>query len=291
MLRRPGIYGRDEMAERLVLEAMAAVDGSLVRWHAECDGLRERRAFSVTGVRGAYSNILPAGALRNAVASVYAGIAHRCGWLDLDRVLSDREYRRMATQVGEWIVEDRTLSSVLATFDSPSLWIGGTSGFYPKALAYATADPGDDLIVVHAWNSLAVGAGAEVPGVYPEPAVLAVQHRAGDFPSSFSFTPEGLRRRPRADQPSPIRRTVWVFHGDRARYASAVFETAEAGLAWAAGHRVTGVLAEYPDGGAYDAAVAEGRFTPSQPHHGTAGHVAGFGPGLQHHHLTDGHRD
>ncbi|MEV0326961.1 hypothetical protein AB0H63_11010 [Micromonospora echinospora] len=35
VLRRPGMYGRDEMAERLLLEAMAAVDGSLKRWRAE----------------------------------------------------------------------------------------------------------------------------------------------------------------------------------------------------------------------------------------------------------------
>ncbi|XVQ85099.1 hypothetical protein ACQP2K_40870 [Microbispora siamensis] len=46
MLRRPGMYGGDEMAERLLLEAMAAVDGSLTRWWAECDRLRERDAFT-----------------------------------------------------------------------------------------------------------------------------------------------------------------------------------------------------------------------------------------------------
>jgi hypothetical protein len=55
VLRRTGMYGRDELAERLLLEAMAAVDGSLDRWQAECDGLRERGGFAATGVMGAPS--------------------------------------------------------------------------------------------------------------------------------------------------------------------------------------------------------------------------------------------
>jgi hypothetical protein len=82
---------------------------------------------------------------------------------------------------------------------------------------------------------------------------------------------------------------IWIFHGDHARWASGVFATSEAGLLWAAEHRVTGILAEYSIGGAYDVAVSEGRFTPTRPHHGTPNHVAGFSPGLQHFHLTDGH--
>src|SRR5688572_12804718 len=116
VLRRPGMYGRDEMAERLLLEAMAAVDGSLTRWRAECDGLRDRLAFTATGVRGAYCNVLPADALREATASIYAGIANRCGWLDLDRALSTAEYQQLAADIGEWVAQDRTLSQVIETF-------------------------------------------------------------------------------------------------------------------------------------------------------------------------------
>jgi mutator protein MutT len=84
------------------------------------------------------------------------------------------------------------------------------------------------------------------------------------------------------------RPTVWIFHGKHARYASGVFETSDAALAWAAENRVTGILTEYLFGGAYDAAVRQGRFRPSKPHHGTAEHVAGFSPGLRHIHLTEG---
>ncbi|TDC59422.1 hypothetical protein E1258_17985 [Micromonospora sp. KC207] len=206
VLRRPGMYGRDETAERLVLEAMAAVNGSLSRWWAECDGLRERRAFTATGVRGAYCDVLPAGALRDATASMYAGIAHRCGWLDLDRALSKAEYRQLMADLDGWVAQDRTLSEVIETFGAPSLWIGGTNSFYSKTFAYTTADPDDHLICLHLWNTIAnVAPDARLRGVHPEPVVLAVRHRPGDFSGSFSFTPEGLRRRPTRDQQSPLR--------------------------------------------------------------------------------------
>jgi hypothetical protein len=291
VLRRPGMYGRDETAERLLLEAMAAVDGSLERWRAECDHLRERDAFSATGVMGAYSDVLPANALRGATASLYAETAHRLGWLELDRTLSAAEFRQMAADIGGWVARDHTLPEVLGAFGTPSLWIGGTGRLYPKTLAYAATDHGD-LICLHLWNAYATSApGAGSRGVHPEPVVLAARHRPGPFPGSFSFTPEGLRRRPSADRRGPRRSAVWIFHGDRARYASGAFDTVDAGLAWAAGHRVTGILAEYPRGGAYDVAVGEGRFTPSTAQHGTAEHVAAFGPGLRHIHLTDGRPD
>ncbi|MEV6816677.1 hypothetical protein [Micromonospora sp. NPDC051296] len=74
VLRRPGMYGRNEIAERLLLEAMAAVDGSLTPWQAEFDLLRDRGAFTATDVI-----VLPVGAVRDATASVYAEIAHRFG--------------------------------------------------------------------------------------------------------------------------------------------------------------------------------------------------------------------
>jgi hypothetical protein len=286
------MYGRDEMAERLLLEAMAAVDGSLERWWAECDGLRDRDAFASTGVMGAYSNVLPADALRDATASVYAEIAHRLGWLELERALSEAEFQQLRRDVGDWVTQDRTLSEVIETFGPPSLWIGGTNPFFAKTLAYTTADPAQNLICFHLWNAFAnIPAGIELQGVHPEPVVLAVRHRPGSFPDSFSFTPEGLRRRPTTDQRSPLRSTTWVFHGDRARYASGVFDTLDAGLVWATEHQVTGILAEYAYGGAYDVAVSEGRFTPSKAYHGTADHVAAFGPGLRHLHLTDGRCD
>ncbi|MET7672977.1 hypothetical protein [Micromonospora luteifusca] len=204
VLRRPGMYGRNELAERVLLEAMAAVDGSLTRWRAECDGLRERNAFAPTGVMGAYSNILPSGAVRNATASVYAEIAHRLGWLELDRALTGAEFQQLSTDIDDWVARDRTMSAVIEAFGPPSLWIGGTNPYYPKTLVYGMAGPDHDLICFHLWNAFANSAPeTRLQGLHPEPVVLAVRHRPGAFPGSFSFTPEGVARRPTSDQQRP----------------------------------------------------------------------------------------
>jgi hypothetical protein len=273
-LRRPGMYGPDESSLRLLMDAMAVVDGRREDWAAEFDALRSRDAFAPTGVAGAVSTVLPSTARLDAAASVYARVAHRLGWLDLDRALSAGEYGRLVEAIPEWVAEDRTLTAVIDSFGDPSVWIGGSNPHYPKTLVYASSSPADEHVCFHLWNDA---------DTHPEPVLLAVGHRPGRFPDSFSFTPEGRLRRPRDDRP-----TVWLFHGDRARHAAGAFTTRADGLAWAAEHEVSGVLAEYPIGGSYDVAVREGRFTPTRPHHGTAEHVADFSPGLEHVHLTDG---
>ncbi|CAM3103334.1 hypothetical protein STSO111631_00685 [Stackebrandtia soli] len=85
---------------------------------------------------------------------------------------------------------------------------------------------------------------------------------------------------------------VWIFHGQGTQFASAVFASTDDGLAWAARHRVTGILSRYPVGdGCYDIAVREGQFRPSKDHHGTPEHIARFGPGPHHVHITDGATD
>jgi hypothetical protein len=90
----------------------------------------------------------------------------------------------------------------------------------------------------------------------------------------------------------PVIEKVWIFHGDGAHFASGVFVDRAQGLAWIARHRLTGILTEYPVGdGCYDIAVRSGRFTPSKPHHGTPGHVAGFSPASDHVHVRDGAPD
>lgn len=88
-------------------------------------------------------------------------------------------------------------------------------------------------------------------------------------------------------------RTVWIFHGDEARHAAAVFDTEADGARWIASHKLTGILTEYPVGdGCYDIAVGEGHFHPTKPHHGTPSHIAAFSPGWTRHvHFQDGHTE
>lgn len=84
--------------------------------------------------------------------------------------------------------------------------------------------------------------------------------------------------------------TVWVRHGEGARFASGVFRSRDDGLAWIKQHSLTGLLTEYPLGvGAYDDAVARGLFRPTREHHGTPAHIAQFSPGrTEHVHVVDG---
>jgi hypothetical protein len=93
---------------------------------------------------------------------------------------------------------------------------------------------------------------------------------------------------------SPAKRpTIWIFHGEGAPFASAVFQHTAEALSWANKHHLTGTLTEYPVGdGCYDIAVANGHFTPHKPHHGSPDHVARFSPSrTEHIHLRDGQPD
>lgn len=87
-----------------------------------------------------------------------------------------------------------------------------------------------------------------------------------------------------------LSQSVWLFHGDGARYAAGVFATKKDAMTWVAQHRLSGLLTEYPLGvGAYDHAVAQGWFLPTKDHHGSPAHIAHFSPGrTEHVHLRDG---
>ncbi|MFC7243739.1 hypothetical protein ACFQO7_14790 [Catellatospora aurea] len=199
-LRRPGMYGRDEAGPRLLMEALAVVDNRLADWTAECDGLRSRGAFTATGVAGAFVALVPEQVRQTAAAAVYAQIAHRLGWLDLDHALPAESYHRLAAEVQDWTGQDRTLAEVVDAFGPPSLWIGGSNRLYPKSLCYTTAT-GEDLVCFHLDGAAIPQQGEqEQHSVDGEPALLAVGHRPGRFLDSFSFTPQGRRRQP-ADEP------------------------------------------------------------------------------------------
>lgn len=178
-LRRPGIYGHDEMAEWLLLETTAAAHDRLDEWKAQYDRLQQSELHSSTGVAGAYRQWLPENAVRSATASAYATIAHRLGWLRLDRTAQ-------LTGVARWAAEDRTETDVVTEFGEPSVRIGGTNPFFPHTLLYAA--PGTDPVLFHVWNARPP---SSLQGVHPSPVLLVVRHEDG-----FTFTPEGLRRRP-----------------------------------------------------------------------------------------------
>jgi hypothetical protein len=88
-------------------------------------------------------------------------------------------------------------------------------------------------------------------------------------------------------------RSVWVFLGEHAHWPSGIFTSREAAVQWIAGHRLTGMITEYPlDAGMYDWAVARGVFRPSKPEHVVPEFIGGFTTAVQEHgHFTDGVHD
>jgi hypothetical protein len=189
-LRRPGMYG-SELAIRLFLDAVAFADAAEQAWQKELEGLRTRRALSATGVAGAFLDLW-GDAHEGSVASVYAEIAHRQGWLRLDRTLTSAEHDVIRRVSATWCRKDRLLSDIVTAFGPPSVLFGGNNPNYPKTLAYATDRPDDGLLCFHLWNSFVPSPSPSSASVHAEPVLWAF--RDGGtllFTDGFIFTPEG----------------------------------------------------------------------------------------------------
>jgi hypothetical protein len=81
-------------------------------------------------------------------------------------------------------------------FGPPSLLIGGTNPFFGKTLAYLTSHATEPITFFHFWNGSDPQAERARPRIYDEPVLLAVGAGRGAFKDTFTFTPEGGRRRP-----------------------------------------------------------------------------------------------
>ncbi|MGW5190605.1 hypothetical protein ACWEOO_15210 [Kribbella sp. NPDC004138] len=188
-LRRPGMWG-GEVTIRLFLDAVAFVDGGHEEWGREHDDLRARAAFTSVGVRGAFAAILPRYADTDAaVASVYAEIAWRHGWLTVDRTLPDQEHRQLSADSGRWGARDFQLDEIQAELGPPSVLFGGHNPRYGKTLAYAPTDRDSGLVCLHFAGTYDWTA----PDPQPEtqPVLVAVRYGGGAFADTFTFTPMG----------------------------------------------------------------------------------------------------
>ena len=86
--------------------------------------------------------------------------------------------------------------------------------------------------------------------------------------------------------------SVWVFNGARSNFPSGVFRSLDHAERWIERHRLTGTLTLYPlDTGVYDRALAEGHFSPAQPHQATPEFIGRFtSASMEHHHYEEGRR-
>ncbi|MFJ9447359.1 hypothetical protein ACIRRH_36750 [Kitasatospora sp. NPDC101235] len=130
------------------------------------------------------------------MASVSAEFAHRQGWLRTDRVLSTDEYASMLAVIDPWAAHDRVWADVTSFFDSPSVLFGGTNPYYGKTLGYVTADLSAPMLFFHLWNGTDPDAAPSWPPAREQPLLLAIRRGDAPFAASFTYTPEGHRRRP-----------------------------------------------------------------------------------------------
>lgn len=193
-LRRPGMYG-GELSIRLIIDHLLHLERGDEAWAEEMQSLESRGAWTSTGVSGAFRALVP-GDYESGMASVYSEFARVRSWLKADRTLRTDEYDQLRTQISAWAIHDHSLSEVLNTFGPPSVWLGGTNPYYGKTLGYLTEPVDKPMIFFHLWNGADPDAESAWPPRYDEPVLLAVRHGAGDFETSFTFTPEGIKRRP-----------------------------------------------------------------------------------------------
>ncbi|OUC91220.1 hypothetical protein [Streptosporangium minutum] len=195
-LRRPEMFG-GETALLLLLDHLVYAERQDEAWAEERQAMESRGAFTPTGVTGAFRALVP-GAYQCGVASVYAEFVRARGWLQADRVLTADEHESMRQKLSTWVAQDRVLSEVLETFGPPSVLFGGNNPLYGKTLGYLTDQAKEPMLFFHLWNGTDPEAESTWPPIYDEPVLLAVRYGTGPFRDTFTFTPEGHKRRPEA---------------------------------------------------------------------------------------------
>jgi hypothetical protein len=193
-LRRPGMFG-GEPALWMLFDHLLFAEGSPEAWDEAKERLRERGAWSATGVGGVFRGMIR-GRHDSDAASVYAEFAHRRGWLKPDRVLESRAHQALVAEVRAWAGVDRVWPDIVAEFGEPSVLFGGTNPLHSKTLAYVSEDTGRPVVFFHLWNGDLDKDSPGWPPAFPQPVLWAVRFGAGPFTETFTRTPQGHRLRP-----------------------------------------------------------------------------------------------
>lgn len=83
---------------------------------------------------------------------------------------------------------------------------------------------------------------------------------------------------------------IWVFNGERSVLPSGVFSSRGLAESWIAEHKLSGILTAYPlDQGAYQWAIQQGVFTPTEDYQQEAKFIGRFtSAALEHYHYENG---
>ncbi|MFD7945341.1 hypothetical protein [Streptomyces sp. NPDC059744] len=198
-LRRSGMFG-GEMALRTLLDHLLFVERQPEAFAQQQQAWEDRGVWSGTGVTGAFRDLIPGRNYECGMASVYAEFAQQRGWLKPDRALGTDAYEALKGRARQWAGKDRTWADVTSEFGAPSVLFGGNNPLYGKTLGYLSQDPERPMVIFHLWNGSPPGA-ESWPPEHEQPLLLAVRYGEGPFRQSFTFTPEGQRRKPAFAEP------------------------------------------------------------------------------------------
>ncbi|MFH8385475.1 hypothetical protein ACH4E7_31835 [Kitasatospora sp. NPDC018058] len=193
------MYG-GETALRLLFDHLLFVERQPEAFARQQRAWKGRGVWTATGVAGVFQDLLPEHDDEHDTASVYAEFAQQRGWLKPDSVLAEDAYAALTGCVRQWATVDRTWADVTSEFGPPSVTFGGNNPLYGKALGYLGEDPQQPMVVFHLWNGSDPGA-VSWPPEHEQPLLLAVRFGTGSFRRSFTFTPEGERRKPTTADP------------------------------------------------------------------------------------------
>jgi hypothetical protein len=190
---RPGMYD-GESTLRQLLDDLAWIDkrespGGVYRT------LEARGAVSPVGVRGVFMRMFGGGirAHDNAVAFVYADLAHAQGYLAPQRELAAEEYSRLIRDARRWTADaDRVTADLIGEFGEPSLWLPQYNPRYPMSVAYVPRDALDPIVVFDFWQELHQPSPLSGSRRWREPMLRNVRWQEGRFEEGFTFTPIGL---------------------------------------------------------------------------------------------------
>ncbi|MFF0491728.1 hypothetical protein ACFYTQ_22095 [Nocardia sp. NPDC004068] len=144
------------------------------------------RGFGKLGVHGPFAAVFDVERrCTDEVASVYAEVYHRLGYLPVERLLTAEEWLPL-TRLREWVgVRDVRRGEVEAAFGAPSLLVGR------RVLCYAPAD-GGRWVFFDCWDELprryAPGKGRFDGGFDPDPLVRDIRVPATDFEEGLLLT-------------------------------------------------------------------------------------------------------
>lgn len=183
-----------EIAACQLLSHLAFIDDCNDELRDRFDALRDRGAFTASGVAGAFNRQTGLKPTDNEIGSVYADVAFRMGYLRTQRTLTPTEFDSLESKIRESCpATDYNADEVRAQFGAPS-WQSGANPYYPWVYLYLCQDR-DHGIAFDFWNVIRHDKQNEVVrGDYGDiPVLRNVRIGAVDFGSEFTFTPIGRR--------------------------------------------------------------------------------------------------